>query len=83
MPVTRPRTLADIRRDLVAAEQRSREMFARWSADATTANVADTGPTREQALRIEEILRVQRGAQDRLHQLWIEYAQASGIHAPQ
>ena len=37
-----------------------------------------------QALQeIEEVLRNQRGTLDRLHQLWIEYAQSSGQHAPQ
>ena len=83
MPITRARSLADIRRDLLAAEHRAREMYSRWSAEGTVGVVSDAGPTREQAQRIEEILRLQRGAVDRLHQLWIEYAQASGIHAPQ
>ena len=40
-------------------------------------------PARELFGRAEEILRQQRGAVDRLHQLWLELAQASGQHAPQ
>ena len=37
----------------------------------------------EMLAQVEEVLRHQRGTLDRLHQLWIEYAQVSGQHAPQ
>jgi len=83
MPVTRSRTLADIRHDLETTEQRYRELYARWAADGTSAHLAAVGPAGRIADRTEELLRWQRGALDRLHALWIEYAQASGQHAPQ
>jgi len=69
-------TLAAYRRDLT--------LFARWQAEATSDRLtADETPARAVLDNAEEVLRHQRGALDRMHQLWIEYAQLSGLHAPQ
>ena len=81
MPTVRSRTTDDIRRDVQVTEQRLQELFARWQATATS--TVHEQPDREAVDRIEELLRNQRGTLDRLHQLWIEYAQALGQHAPQ
>jgi hypothetical protein len=83
MPVTRARTVADIRREIEATEQRFADLAERWRSTGTCASIETETPAREALDRIEEILRHQRGALDRLHQLWIEYAQAIGQHAPQ
>ena len=84
MPSPRPRVAADARRELEAAEQRFVALFARWQAEATSDRLtADETPTRAVLDNAEEVLRHQRGALDRMHQLWIEYAQLSGLHAPQ
>jgi hypothetical protein len=83
MPTLRARTTADIRRDVEATEQRLRDLIARWQSSGTSASLDSDPPTRDALDRIEEILRNQRGTLDRLHQLWIEYAQALGQHAPQ
>jgi hypothetical protein len=84
MPTTRARTGADIRRELEAAEQRFLKLFDRWRQGLTTATLpADGPPPKELVDGVEEVLRHQRGTVDHMHQLWIEYAQASGLHAPQ
>jgi hypothetical protein len=84
LATARPRSNADIRRELEAAEHRFEKLFARWQASASSRNLpADGVPSRELVGSAEEILRHQRGALDRMHQLWIEYAQLSGLHAPQ
>ena len=83
MPTVRPRTTADVRRDIEATEQRFRDLVARWQSSGTSATMGTDEPARETVDRIEELLRHQRGTLDRLHQLWIEYAQALGQHAPQ
>ena len=83
MPAPRARTIADIRRELEAAEQRLETLIGRWRDIGTTRSVPPHGPSREGLDEIEELLRNQRGTLDHLHQLWIEYAQASGYHAPQ
>jgi len=83
MPTTRSRTTADIRRDIQATERRLSELVARWQSTGTSASIGPDEPGRDAVDRIEELLRIQRGTLDRLHQLWIEYAQALGQHAPQ
>lgn len=83
MPITRTRTTADIRREIEATEKRLSELVDRWRSGGTSASLHNEAPTREDLDRVEEILRHQRGAVDRLHQLWIEFAQAVGQHAPQ
>jgi len=83
MAAPRARTIADIRRELEAAEQRFEALLAQWREIGTTQTIAADGPSRARLGQIEELLRHQRGTLDRLHQLWIEYAQASGYHAPQ
>ena len=83
MPVTRTRTTLDIRREIEATERRFGDLVSRWQSTGTTASLGEKSPTREMLDSIEEVLRHQRGALDRLHQLWIEYAQAIGQHAPQ
>jgi hypothetical protein len=83
MPVSRARTTGDIRREIVAAEQRLADLVERWHTSGTTATLLSETPTREALDGVEEMLRHQRGTLDRLHQLWIEYAQAIGQHAPQ
>ena len=83
MPTVRPRTTADIRREIEATEQRFRELVARWQATGTSTSIGTDEPPLEAVEQIEEVLRSQRGTLDRLHQLWIEYAQAHGQHAPQ
>jgi hypothetical protein len=83
VPEPRARTIADIRRELEAAEQRLEALLARWREIGTTRSIPRDGPNRETFGQIEELLRHQRGTLDHLHQLWIEYAQASGYHAPQ
>jgi hypothetical protein len=83
MAEPRARTIADIRRDLGAAEQRFEALIERWREIGTTRSVPSKGPSRDGLDEIEELLRNQRGTLDRLHQLWIEYAQANGFHAPQ
>jgi hypothetical protein len=84
MPTARPRSNADVRRELEAAEQRFVALFDRWRHSATSSSLpADGMPARELLDSVEELLRNQRGSLDRLHQLWIEYAQASGLHPPQ
>ena len=83
MPTVRSRTTADIRRDLEATERRLSDLVVQWQASGTSAGLKSDPPTREAIDRVEKILRNQRGALDRLHQLWIEYAQALGQHAPQ
>jgi hypothetical protein len=83
MPTPRARTSADIRRDLEAAEQRLESLFVQWQAVGSTRRLSTADPTREMLGQIEEVLRNQRGTLDRLHQLWIEYAQVNGQHAPQ
>ena len=83
MAEPRTRTIADIRRELEAAEQRFEALLVRWRDIGTTGTLSTDGPSRDRLDQIEELLRHQRGTLDRLHQLWIEYAQASGYHAPQ
>ncbi len=83
MAEPRTRTIADIRRELEAAEQRFEALTARWREIGTTRTLSTEGASRETLDEIEELLRNQRGTLDHLHQLWIEYAQASGYHAPQ
>jgi len=83
MPTFRARTTADIWRDLEATERRLADLVAQWQACGTSISLGTQTPTREAIDRVEEVLRNQRGAVDRLHQLWIEYAQALGQHAPQ
>jgi hypothetical protein len=84
VPSPRPRVAADARRELEAAEQRFAALFARWQAEATSQRLpADDVPSQLLLDSAEEVLRHQRGALDRMHQLWIEYAQLSGLHAPQ
>jgi hypothetical protein len=83
MAEPRTRTIADIRRELEAAEQRFEALLARWRDAGTTQTMPTEGPSRERLDQIEELLRTQRGTLDHLHQLWIEYAQALGQHAPQ
>jgi hypothetical protein len=83
VPTVRSRTTADIRREIEATEQRFRDLVARWQSSGTSASLGTAQPSRESVDRIEELLRNQRGTLDRLHQLWIEYAQALGQHAPQ
>ena len=83
MPTSRARTTADIRRDLEAAERRLTSLVEDWQSHGTLASLISNPPRRDAVDRIEEILRNQRGTLDRLHQLWIEYAQALGQHAPQ
>jgi hypothetical protein len=84
VPNARPRSTADIRRELEVAEQRFTALFGRWQAGATTGHVPpEAAPAKEFFDRVEEVLRNQRGVLDRMHQLWIEYAQSSGVHAPQ
>src|SRR5438876_3052321 len=79
MPTARPRTAADIRRELAVTEHRLVGLLDQWRDGATTANLPPDGaPSRELLDRIEAVLRQQRGAIDRLHQLWIEYAQLNG-----
>jgi hypothetical protein len=82
--MSRSRSGADVRRELQATEQRLLALIARWQSGSTSAQLADdVPPSRELLERAEEVLRQQRGAVDRLHQLWIELAQLSGHHAPQ
>ena len=51
---------------------------------AIVAVLGNNGAGKTTLLRaISGTLRMHRGAVDRLHQLWLEYAQASGLHAPQ
>ena len=84
MPTARSRTSADIRRDLEATEQRLDLLVERWRQNATTRMLPMAGPPPRELLdTVDELLRHQRGALDRLHQLWIEYAQTNGLHAPQ
>ncbi len=83
MPTSRTRTTADIRRDLEATERRFSDLVVQWQAGGTSAGLESDPPTREAVDRVEQLLRHQRGTLDRLHQLWIEYAQALGQHAPQ
>ena len=83
MAEPRKRTIADIHRELEAAEQRFEALLLRWRETGRTESIPDDGPSRERLDQIEELLRHQRGTLDHLHQLWIEYAQASGYHAPQ
>jgi hypothetical protein len=83
MPTTRPRTSADVRRELQATEQRLEALIGRWRVGATTRSLPAETVSRDQLDSIEEVLRQQRGTVDRLHQLWIEYAQLTGHHAPQ
>ena len=84
MPTARPRTSADIRRELEVTEQRLIGLVNEWRNGATTASLpAEGAPPRELLDRVEAVLRYQRGAVDRLHQLWIEFAQSNGLHAPQ
>lgn len=84
MATTRARSTADIRLELEAAERRFVALYARWQESATMRELPPEGaPARAVLDRVEEVLRNQRGAIDRMHQLWIEYAQTSGVHAPQ
>ena len=84
MPTARPRSAADVRRELEAAEQRFVALFESWKLRATSSRLPnDAAPAREMLDEVEEVLRHQRGSLDRMHQLWIEYAQTSGLHAPQ
>ncbi len=84
MPVSRSRTTADIRREIEVTERRLLALVGRWQETALVSSQAEgVEPSRELVDRAEEVLRQQRGAVDRLHQLWIELAQASGQHAPQ
>ncbi len=83
MAEPRTRTIADIRRELEAAEQRFEALIVRWRDIGTTRGLHGEGPTKEAFDQVEELLRHQRGTLDHLHQLWIEYAQANGYHAPQ
>jgi hypothetical protein len=84
MAAPRPRSTADIRRELEAAERRFEALYANWQEGATIRELpAEGAPARAVLERVEAVLRNQRGAVDRLHQLWIEYAQTSGMHAPQ
>jgi hypothetical protein len=83
MPTARPRTSSDIRRELEATERRLIGLLDEWRHGATTASLPAGAPSPELLDRIEALLRQQRGAVDRLHQLWLEYAQSNGLHAPQ
>lgn len=83
MAEPRARTITDIRRELEAAEQRFEALTSRWRDIGTTRSIPLDGPSRERLDQVEELLRHQRGTLDHLHQLWIEYAQANGYHAPQ
>ena len=83
MAEPRTRTIADIRRELQAAEQRFEALTSRWREVGTMRTIANDQPNRDTLDNVEELLRLQRGTLDHLHQLWIEYAQASGYHAPQ
>jgi len=84
VPITRSRTTADIRREIEGTERRLLALVARWQETAMLSSQSEgVEPARELFGRAEEILRQQRGAVDRLHQLWLELAQASGQHAPQ
>ena len=83
MAEPRARTIADIRRELEAAELRFEALTSRWREIGRTQSVPDGSPSRDRLDQIEELLRHQRGTLDHMHQLWIEYAQASGYHAPQ
>jgi hypothetical protein len=83
VPAPRSRTIGDIRKELEAAEERFEALLAQWRATATTRSMPAEGPSREGLDQVEQLLRHQRGTLDYLHQLWIEYAQASGYHAPQ
>jgi hypothetical protein len=84
MPVSRSRTTADIRREVEVAERHVQALAARWQATALVSTQAvGMEPEPELFDRAEEVLRQLRGGVDRLHQLWIELAQASGQHAPQ
>ena len=84
MPLARPRSLVDVRLELEAAEQRFVALFGRWQDGGSSRSLpADGVPPRALLDSAEEILRHQRGALDHMHQLWIEYAQLSGQHAPQ
>jgi len=83
MAEPRARTIADIRRELEAAEQRFEALIVRWREIGTTRTIATDEPNRDTLDSIEELLRHQRGTVDHLHQLWLEYAQANGFHAPQ
>jgi hypothetical protein len=66
------------------AEERFVALFARWQEAARSASLPENGvPSRALLDGAEELLRQQRGALDRMHQLWIEYAQLSGLHAPE
>ena len=84
MPTARARTSADILRELTATEQRFISLFERWQKELTSQElVAEDAERMARLDAVEEVLRQQRGAIDRLHHLWIEYAQVSGVHAPQ
>jgi hypothetical protein len=84
MPITRSRTTTDIRREVEVAERRLAALVERWQQTALVSSLpAGAEPSGEQLGVAEEVLRQQRGAVDRLHQLWLELAQASGHHAPQ
>ena len=83
MPASRTRTAADVRREIDATERRLAELVSRWRSEGRSTSVTIEAPSRETLDTIEEILRHMRGVLDRLHQLWIEYAQAMGQHAPQ
>jgi hypothetical protein len=84
VPAPRQRSPVDVRRELEATEQRFVALFAKWRDGASSQNLpADGVPPRALVDSAEELLRHQRGAIDHMHQLWIEYAQLSGLHAPQ
>jgi hypothetical protein len=84
MATVRQRSNADVRRELEAAERRYVALFDRWQQSASSRGLpADGVPARELLDGVEEVLRHQRGCLDRMHQLWIEYAQTSGLHPPQ
>ena len=84
MPISRPRTTTDIRRELAATEARLAQLVERWQRSGRSERLqGDELPSRELLDQVEELLRLQRGSVERLHQLWIELAQASGHHAPQ
>jgi hypothetical protein len=84
VPISRTRTSADIRREIEGTEQRLAALIERWQQTGHSRLLpADNSPSPAFLDEAEEVLRQQRGQVDRLHQLWIELAQASGQHAPE
>ena len=65
MAEPRARTIADIRRELEAAEQRFEALIARWREIGTTHVVPEGGPSREWLDHVEEHL-----AETRFDLMW-------------